>query len=95
VRTRFILNNFYWDWIGGSQDLPPPLATPLSYRVIRVEGSCAAKRSTIEFCTAVTLLTFILIIISISSPPHSFIPGLKHSFSANPSNLSLRFLLQD
>ena len=27
VRTRFILNNFYWDWIGGSHDpQDPPLA---------------------------------------------------------------------
>jgi len=41
------------------------------------------------------LLTFILIIISIPSPPHSFIPGLKLSFSANPSHRSLPFLLED
>jgi len=41
------------------------------------------------------LLTFILIIISIPSPPHSFIPGLKPSFSANPSHRSLPFLLRD
>jgi len=41
------------------------------------------------------LLAFILIIISIPSPPHSFIPGLKPSFSVNPSHGSLPFLLQD
>jgi len=41
------------------------------------------------------LLTFILIIISIPSPTHSFIPGLKPSFSANPSHRSLPILLQD
>jgi len=41
------------------------------------------------------LLTFILIIISIQSPPHSFIPGLKPSFSANPSHRDLPFLLRD
>ena len=43
------------------------------------------------------LLTVILIIISSSSlsPPHSFIPGLKPSFSANPSHRSLPFLFQD
>ena len=41
----------------------------------------------------VMLLTFILIIISIPSPPHSFIPGLKPSFSANLSHRSLPFLL--
>jgi len=29
------------------------------------------------------------------SPIHSFIPGLKPSFSANPSNSSLPFLLDD
>ena len=40
------------------------------------------------------LLTFILIIISIPSPTHSFIPDLKPSFSANPSLSSLPFLLQ-
>ena len=38
---------------------------------------------------------FILIIISIPSPPHSFISGLKPSFSADPSHRSLPFLLQD
>ena len=36
-----------------------------------------------------------LIIISIPSPPHSFIPGLKPSFSANPFYRSLFFLLQE
>jgi len=50
---------------------------------------------TVESCTVVMLLTFILIIISIPSPPHSFIPGLKPSFSVNPSHRSLPFFLQD
>ena len=36
-------------------------------------------------------LTVILIIISFPSPTHSFIPGLKFSFSANPSHHSLSF----
>jgi len=36
-------------------------------------------------------LTVILIIISFSSPTHSFIPGLKPSFSASPSHFSLSF----
>jgi len=36
-----------------------------------------------------------IIIISIPSPIHSFILGLKPSFSANPSHSSLPFLLQD
>ena len=64
------------------------------YRVRGVEGSCA-KHLTIEFYTVVILLTFILIIISIPSPHHSFIPGLKPSVSVNPSHRSLPFLLQD
>jgi len=33
--------------------------------------------------------------LSSSITPHSFIPGLKHSFSANPSHCSLPFLLRD
>jgi len=37
------------------------------------------------------LLTDILIIISFPSPTHSFIPGLKPSFSTNPSHCSLSF----
>ena len=38
-----------------------------------------------------TLLTVIFIIISFPSPTHSFIPGLKPTFSANPSHRSLSF----
>jgi len=37
------------------------------------------------------LLTIILIIISFPSPTHSFVPGLKPSFSANPSHRRLSF----
>jgi len=59
-----------------------------------VEGRCA-KQLTIEFYTVVMLLTFILVIMSIPSPPHSFIPDLKPSFSANPFHRSLPFLLRD
>ena len=52
-----------------------------------------AVRLTIEFYTVVILLTFILIIISIPSPPQPllFHPSLKTFFSANPSHRSLRF----
>ena len=57
-----------------------------------VEGNCA-KHLTIEFYTVVLLLTFILIISSIPLSPHSFIPGLKPPFSANPSHRSLPFFL--
>jgi len=62
-----------------------------SYRVTGVDGSYE-KHVTVESYTVVMLLTFILI--SIPSPTHSFIPGLKPSFSANPSHRSLSFLLQ-
>jgi len=41
--------------------------------------------------TCKTWATVILIIISIPSPRHTFIPGLKLSFSANPSHSSLSF----
>ena len=40
------------------------------------------------------LLTFILIIISISSYLNSFIPDLKSSFSENPSHRSLPFFFR-
>jgi len=43
----------------------------------------------------VVVVVVVVIIISIPSPPHSFIPGLKPSFSANPSHRSLPVLLQD
>ena len=65
-----------------------------SYRVRGVEGSCA-EHLAIEFYMVVMLLRFILVIISIPSPPRSYIPGLKPSFSANPFHHSLPFLLQD
>jgi len=65
-----------------------------SYHVRGVDGSCA-KHLTVESYTVVMLLTFILIIITIPSPPHSFISGLKPSFFANPSHSNLPFLLQD
>jgi len=70
-----------------------------SYRVRGVDGSCA-KHLTVESYrpTIVMLLTVIgevvlinIIIISFRSPTHSFIPGLKPSFSANPSHHSLSF----
>jgi len=49
-----------------------------SYRVRGVDGSCA-KHLTVESYTVVVLLTFI-IIISIPSPRHSFIPDLNLPF---------------
>ena len=64
-----------------------------SYRVRGVEGSCA-NHLAIECYMVVMLLAFIFII-SMPSPSHSFISGLKPSFSANPSHRSLPFLLQE
>jgi len=61
-----------------------------SYRVRGIDGSCA-KHLTAESYTVVMLQTVIFIIISFPSPTHSFIPGLKPSFSANPSHRSLSF----
>ena len=40
------------------------------------------------------LLTFILIIVRVPLSPHSFIPGLKPSCSANPSHCSLLFFFR-
>ena len=65
-----------------------------SYRVRGVDGSCA-KHLTVDHYTVFYPLTVILIIISFPSPTHSFIPGLKPSFSANPSHCSLSFFLRD
>ena len=64
------------------------------FHVSGVKGSCA-KHLSVEFYTIVMLLAFVLVIVHIPSPPHSFIPGLKPSFSAYPSHHSLPFLLQD
>jgi len=63
------------------------------YRIRGDDGSCA-KHLTVESYTVVMLLTFILIIIPIPSPPHSFIPGLKPYFSVNPSHRSLPFFFR-
>ena len=52
-----------------------------SYRVRGVDGSCA-KHSTVESYT---------VLLAFPSPTNFFIPGLKPSFSANPSHRSLSF----
>jgi len=49
---------------------------------------------TVESYTLVMLLTVILIICRSLSPPHSFIPGLKPSLSANPSHHSFIFFFR-
>ena len=53
---------------------------------IRME---AGVHLTVESYTVVMLLTFILIIIGIPSPTHSFVIDLKPYFSANPSHRSV------
>jgi len=58
-------------------------------------GPSAPESSTLTTRLSSHPLTFILIIISVPTPPHSLIPGIKPSFSANPSNRSLPFPLQD
>ena len=55
-----------------------------SYRVRGVNGS---EHLTVESYTVVMLLTFTI-------TPHSFISGLKPSFSANPSQRGLPFLFR-
>jgi len=52
-------------------------------------------RTSKTFVASFMLLTVILIIISFPSPTHSFIPGYKPSFSANPSHCSLFFFRTD
>ena len=61
-----------------------------SYRVRGVDGSCT------EHLTVESYMVFIckqsyLLLFGIPSPTHSFIPGLKPSFSANPSHCSPSF----
>ena len=41
-----------------------------------------------------SMLLTVILIISFPSPTHSFIPGLKHFFSANPSHPSLPFIFR-
>jgi len=58
-----------------------------SYRGRGVYGICA-EHLTVFICQQSYLLLF-----GIPSPNHSFIPGLKPSFSANPSHCSPSYLL--
>ena len=61
-----------------------------SYRVRGVDGSCA-EHLTVESYTVFICQQSYLLLFGISSPTHSFIPGLKPSFSANPSHRSPSF----
>ena len=64
-----------------------------SYRWIKTESRWSKKL--ISLSSPDYYYNNKLIIISIPPPLHSFIPGLKLSFSVNPSHRSLPFLLQD
>ena len=61
-----------------------------SYRVRGVDGSCA-EHFTVESYTVFICQQSYLLLFGIPSPTHSFIPGLKPSFSANPSHCSPTF----
>ena len=58
-----------------------------SYRVRGVDGSCA-EHLTVESYTVFICQQSYLLLLGIPSPTHTFIPGLKPSFSANPSHRS-------
>ena len=62
------------------------------YRVRGVDGSCA-EHLTVESYTVFICQQSYLLLFGIPSPTHSFIPGLKPSFSVNPSHCSPSFLL--
>jgi len=63
-----------------------------TYPVRGADGSCA-KHLTVESYTVYICQQSYLLLFGIPSPTHSFIPGLKPSFSANPSHCSPSFLL--
>ena len=56
------------------------------------DGSCA-EHLTVECYTVFICQQSYLLLFGIPSPTHSFFPGLKPSFSANPSHCSPSFLL--
>ena len=57
---------------------------PMSYRLLTITIRTIHNR---------TYVLSYLLLLGIPSPTHSFIPGLKPSFSANPSHCSPSFLL--
>ena len=61
-----------------------------SYSVRGVDGSCA-EHLTLESFTDIICQQSYLLLFGIPSPTHSYIPGLKLPFSANPSHRSPSF----
>jgi len=83
THTRAMLGNALDQWfnhLGADKTYERDMSTPLS--------SLTLRRSTASFA-------FFIFYHPLFHHPHSFIPGLKPSFSANPSHSSLPFLLQD
>ena len=64
---------------------------PEFFPVICHSDGSRAEHLTVESYTVVICQTNSRTYIGIPSPTHSFIPGLKPSFSANPSHCSLSF----
>ena len=63
-----------------------------SYHVRGVDGICAEHLPVVSYVVFICQQSYLLLF-GIPSPTHSFIPGLKPSFSANPSHCSPSFLL--
>jgi len=63
-----------------------------SYRVTGVDGICA-EHITVESYMVFVCQQSYLLLFGFPSPSQSFFPGLKPSFSANPSHCSPSFLL--
>jgi len=61
--------------------------------VFRGVDRICAEHLTVESCTVFICQQSYLLLFGIPSPTHSIIPGLKPSFSANPSHCSPSFLL--
>jgi len=69
-----------------------PQTKRCSYRVRGVDGICA-EHLTVESYRVFICQQSYLLLFGIPSPTNSVIPGLKPSFSANPSHCSPSFLL--
>ena len=81
------------DYRTASCSRPAPVCVLIVLAVLKAVEH--AEHLSIEFYTVVMLLTFTLIIISIPITPHSFIPGLKPSFSALPTVAFPFFFMTD
>ena len=62
-----------------------------SYRVRGVDGSCAEHLTVESYTVIIICQQSYLLLFGIPSLTHCFIPGLKPSFSANPSHHNSSF----